>query len=156
MFTVTETKILGVTHVAFNCHLLTNPLDHGDAIGQHDSGVQILADVYVTLHDAWIFTTTGTCCGATRWILQSILGAFYRDQTFQFLEDIYRGVQVANLPGQKNRQGLYKQLECCRSQRRRRWVATSARLACPRYRCCCCPAWPPVDSNDGFCSAGLS
>ena len=49
MFTVTETKILGVTHVAFISHLLTNPLEHGDAIVQHDSGLQILADVYVTL-----------------------------------------------------------------------------------------------------------
>ena len=31
-------------------------------------------------------------------ILQSILGTFYRDQTFQFLEEFCRGVQVANLP----------------------------------------------------------
>ena len=27
----------------------------------------------------------------------------------------------------------------------------SARLGCPRYRCCCRLAWPPIDSNDVFC-----
>ena len=44
--TVTE-KILGITHVASLCHLLTT-LEHGDAIGQPDHVVQILADVFVT------------------------------------------------------------------------------------------------------------
>ena len=32
--------------------MLTNPLEYGDAIVQHDSGVQILADVSVAFHDA--------------------------------------------------------------------------------------------------------
>ena len=48
-------KILGMTHVVpFLRHLLTHPLERGEAIGQHDFGVQILTDVHVSLHDAWI------------------------------------------------------------------------------------------------------
>ena len=53
-------KFLGTTHIAFLRHLLTNPLEHGDAIGQHDLGTRILTDVHVALHDASI-STTGTC-----------------------------------------------------------------------------------------------
>ena len=50
--TVTETIIPVLTHVAFLRRMFTNPLEYGDAILQHDSGVQILADVSVAFHDA--------------------------------------------------------------------------------------------------------
>ena len=45
--TVTETKAPVLSHVAFLRHMLTNPLEYGDA-----SGVQILADASVAVHDA--------------------------------------------------------------------------------------------------------
>ena len=41
-------KIFGIIHVASLRHLLTNPLEHRDAIGQPNHVVQILADVFVT------------------------------------------------------------------------------------------------------------
>ena len=41
-----------LSHVAFLRRVLTNPLEHGDAIVQHDSDVQILASVSVALHTA--------------------------------------------------------------------------------------------------------
>ena len=45
--TVTENKkILSQLMLHFFAILLTNPLEHGDAIVQHDSGVQILSDVF--------------------------------------------------------------------------------------------------------------
>ena len=44
--TVTEKTIPVLAHVAFLRRTLTNPLKHGDAIAEHDCGVQILADVF--------------------------------------------------------------------------------------------------------------
>ena len=44
--TVTENENLGITHVKFLRHLLTNPSEHGDSTKQDDHGVQILADVF--------------------------------------------------------------------------------------------------------------
>ena len=44
--TVTETEYL--SKLTLLDHLLTNPLGHGDPAGQHDHGVQVLADVFVT------------------------------------------------------------------------------------------------------------
>ena len=43
---VTETKIPVLVHVTFLRCTLANPLEYADAIVQHDSGVQILADVF--------------------------------------------------------------------------------------------------------------
>ena len=47
-----QTKNFGMTHVAFLRRVLTNPLEYGDAIVLHDSGLQILAGVSVTFHNA--------------------------------------------------------------------------------------------------------
>ena len=44
--TVAEAKNPVSAHVAILRHTLTNLLEHGDAIVPHDSGVQILADVF--------------------------------------------------------------------------------------------------------------
>ena len=45
-------NVLGTTHVAFVRPLFADLLKHGDAVGSHDLGVQTLADVCSTLHDA--------------------------------------------------------------------------------------------------------
>ena len=43
--TATEAKNPVTAHVAVLRRVVTDPLEHGDATGQHDHGVQILADV---------------------------------------------------------------------------------------------------------------
>ena len=50
-----------MTHVALIRTLLADLLKHGDAVGQHDLGVQTVADVCSTLHDAWMSTTAERC-----------------------------------------------------------------------------------------------
>ena len=68
--TVTETKISVLAHGAFLRHMLTNPLEHGDATIQHDTGVQILADVFVACSaepqshpNGWLGRSTGLSLG---------------------------------------------------------------------------------------------